>query len=101
MSYPQSGLIENKLLKKELEKHEFTQSKPVPWIWTHKWRPIQFTLVVNNFGAKYVGKEHAEHLISTLQEYYTITHDCEGKLYANITLDKYHQNHQVHLSMAG
>ena len=73
----------------------------MPGLWTHKWRPIQFTLVVNNFGVNYVGKENVQHLISALQDYYTITHDWKGKLYVGITLDWDHQNHQVHLSLPG
>ena len=64
---PQAGLIEKKLLEKRLVKHEYTQIKLVPGILTHKWRPIQFTLVINDFGMKYVGKEHDEHLIYALQ----------------------------------
>ena len=73
----------------------------MPGILTHKWRPIQFTLVINNFGVKYVGKEHAEHLISALQEYYTIPYDWKGEIYVGITLYWDHQNNQVHLSMPG
>ena len=53
---PQAGLISNELLKKILAKHEYTQSKILLGLWTHKWRPIQFILVVNNLGVKYVGK---------------------------------------------
>ena len=62
-------------------------------LWTHKWRPIQLTLVVNNFGVKYVGKEYTEHLISYLQEYYTIPCDWEGKRYVRINLDWDRQNY--------
>jgi hypothetical protein len=32
----------------------------------HKWRPIWFTLVVDDIGIKYIGNEHALHLNSTL-----------------------------------
>jgi hypothetical protein len=28
----------------------------------HATRPVTFTLVVNDFGIKYVGKQHANHL---------------------------------------
>ena len=47
------------------------------------WRPISFTLCVDNFGIKYVGQEHANHLKSVLQEHYTISCD-ESKLKACI-----------------
>ena len=36
--------------------------------WRHRTRPITFSLVVDNFGVKYVGKEHADHLINCLKE---------------------------------
>ena len=43
---PQAGILVNKLLKTRLADHLFT----------HKTRPIWFTLVVDNFGIKYNGK---------------------------------------------
>lgn len=55
---PQAGLLANELLEKRLNKHGDFQSKLVPGLWNHKTRPIQFTLIVNNFGVKYVGKEN-------------------------------------------
>ena len=65
---PQSGLMSNELLEKRLNKCGYQQSKRVPGLCKHDWRPIQFTLVVDNFGVKYVGKEHALHLKQTLEE---------------------------------
>ena len=29
-----------------------------PGLWLHEWRPIQFSLVVDDFGVKYVGEEN-------------------------------------------
>ncbi len=51
---PQAGLLANKLLKKRLNRHRYHQSKLVPGLWKHDTRPIQFTLVVNDFGVKYI-----------------------------------------------
>ena len=70
---PQLGLLANKLREKRLNKHGCHQSKPVPGLWKDNWRPVQFTLVVDDFGVKYVGKEHAMHLKQTLEENYTVT----------------------------
>ena len=84
---PQAGLLANKLLEKRLNKHGYFQSKFVPGLWMHKWQPITFTLVVNNFGVKYVGKEHAEHLREVIKKYYPVTEDWTGKRYIGITLD--------------
>ena len=43
---PQSGLLANALLEKQLNKQGYHQSKLVPGLWSHKWRPVQFTLVM-------------------------------------------------------
>ena len=50
---PQTGLLANVLLEKWLNTHGYHQSKLVPGLWTHDWRPIQFTLVVDSFCIKY------------------------------------------------
>jgi hypothetical protein len=96
---PQAGLLANKLLKKCLNKHGYQQSKFVPSLWKHDTKPIQFTLVVNNFGIKYICKEHAQHLKNVLEEHYKLTYDWTGKRYIKITLDWDYNKCQVHLSM--
>ncbi len=64
---PQAGILAQELLEKRLNMHGYSQSAAVPGLWTHKTRPITFTLVVDDFGVKYVGKEHAMHLINILK----------------------------------
>ena len=51
-SLPQAGLLSNELLEKRLNKHGYYQSKLVPGLWRHNTRPIQFTLLVDNFKVK-------------------------------------------------
>ncbi len=84
---PQAGLIANKLLESRLNKHGYRQSKLVPGLWRYDTRPIQFTLVVDDFGVKYVGKENALHLKHALKEHYQLTCDWDGCQYIGITLD--------------
>ena len=60
---PQSGILAQTLLETRLNAHGYHQSKITPGLWTHEWRPICFTLVVEKFEVKYVGKNHAYHLI--------------------------------------
>ena len=64
---PQSGLLTNELLKKRLNKYGYRESQLVPGLWKHDTWPIQFMLVVDDFGDKYVGKEHALHLKKALK----------------------------------
>ncbi len=64
---PQAGIIAQELLAKWLKEHGYLQSETTPGLWTHEWRLITFSLVVDNFGVKYIGKEHAQHLLQTVQ----------------------------------
>jgi hypothetical protein len=75
------------------------KGKLVPGLWKHDTRPIQFTLVVDDFGINYVGKEHAQYLKNALEEHYKLTCDWTGKRYIGITLDWDYNKHHVHLSM--
>ena len=98
---PQAGILAQEQLEIKLNKAGYTQSKITPGFWKHAWRPISFTLVVDDFGIKYVGKEHAEHLISVLKQDYEIDTDWEGTRYLGLTLDWDYTERQVHLSMPG
>ena len=60
---------------------------------------MQFTLVVGDFGVKYVGEEHAQLLKYTLEHHYKLTCDWTGTQYIGITLDWDYNKRQVHLSM--
>jgi hypothetical protein len=95
----QSGLLANELLEKQLNKHGYRQSKLVPSLWKHSTWPIQFTLVVDNFGVKNVGEEHANHLKQALDKHYKLTCDWTGKQYIGNTLDWNYTSRQVNLSM--
>ena len=98
---PQAGILAQQLLEQRLNQQGYSQSKAVPGLWTHATRPISFTLVVDDFGVKYVGKEHAMHLISILKQSYEISEDWTGSKYIGITFDWDYTNRRVHLSMPG
>ena len=83
---PQSGILANQLLRKRLAPHGYFEAKHTPGLWKHQTRPITFTLVVDDFGIKYVGTDHAQHLIDTLRKYYTVETDWTGSLYCGIQL---------------
>ena len=57
--------------------------------------------MVDNFGVKYVGEEHAKHLMSCLTQNYEVRHEWKGEKCINITLNWDYQRKQVHLSMPG
>jgi hypothetical protein len=62
----QAGLIANQLLQTRLAPFGYYPARHTPGLWLHKTRPISFTLVVDDFAVKYVGKQHAEHLRNAL-----------------------------------
>ena len=65
---PQAGLLAQELLIERLAKHGYTQCKIIRGLCRHKTRPIVFTLIVDDFGVKYVNKEDVDHLMSVLKE---------------------------------
>jgi hypothetical protein len=98
---PQAGILVNQLLARRLAIHGYHQTKFTPGLWRHVTRPIQFTLVVDDFGVQYVGAEHAHHLIAALETDYTVSKDWTGGLYCGITLNWDYANKYVDLSMPG
>ena len=84
---PQAGMLANKLLKRRLAKHRYYEVRHTPGYWRHVWRPIDFTLVVDDFGVSYEDNEHALHLLQTLHHYYeAVSVYWTGTLYCGITL---------------
>ena len=62
----QAGILANKLLATRLREFGYEQSTIIPGFWKHRWRPVWFSLVVDNFGVKYIGKQHMDHLLNAL-----------------------------------
>jgi hypothetical protein len=96
---PQAGILANQLLRKRLKPHGYFEVPNTPGLWKHKHRPTVFTLVVDDFGIKYTGDEHAKHLIATLEQYYTVETDWTGGLYCGITLEWNYEQHYLDVSM--
>ena len=96
---PHVDIIAQKLLKERLENNGYCQSDKTLGSWKHDTQPISFTLIVDDFGVKYAGKKHTNHLINVLKEHYTVTEDCEGEKYGGINLDWDYTKRQVHFSM--
>ena len=96
---PQAGILAQQLLEKQLNNKGYSQENLVPGLWTHSWRPITFTLCVDDFGVKYVGKQHAAHLIAILKEHYTISQDWNGARYTSMDIDWDYTNLEIYLYM--
>ena len=63
---PQAGILAEKQLIRFLGRYGYAPVRHTPGHWRHTWRPISFCLVVDDLGVKYIGKEHANHLIQCL-----------------------------------
>lgn len=97
---PQAGALANTLLRKHLAPAGYYEVAHTPGLWRHTWRPISFALVVDDFGIKYVGKEHANHLIAALNDY-TLSVDWKGDLFCGITLAWNYKDRYLDISMPG
>ena len=64
---PQAGKLANEFLRKKLAPHGYFEVKHTPGLWKHVSRPLQFTLVVDDFGVKYTRRKDAEHLLRILE----------------------------------
>jgi hypothetical protein len=98
---PQAGILANKLLRERLLPHGYYKCANPPGLRKHKMRPIVFTLVVDNFGVKYVGKEHADHLIWCIKQKYDLPEDWAGNLYCGIKLSWDYDAQTLDISMPG
>jgi hypothetical protein len=71
----QAGFLANQLLQTRLAPFVYYPARHTPGLWLHRTRSISFTLVVDDFAVKYVGKQHAEHLRDALLRTYELTTD--------------------------
>jgi len=97
----QAGKLANDLLTARLEPHGYYQCATTPGLWRHKWRPIIFVLIVDDFGIEYVGRQHADHLLQALSTHYEVTTDWSGAKFAGIDLTWNYTHRTCRLSMDG
>jgi hypothetical protein len=98
---PQAGILANKCLQQKLAPFGYFESTNTLGLWYHKTRPITFTLVVDNFGVKYVNKDDVDHLIASIIKDYMLTKDWTGNLYCGIQLDWDYAGRTVDISIWG
>jgi hypothetical protein len=97
----QAGLLANQLLQTRLAPFGYYPARHTPGLWLHKNPPISFTLVVDDFAVKYVGKQHAEHLRNARLLTYELTTDWTVTLYSGMTLKWDYKNRTCDISMPG
>jgi hypothetical protein len=85
--FPQAGILTNELLQHNLAKDGYWPTKHIHGLWNHDNRSISFSLVVDDFRVKYVGREHAEHLMECIKKNYNISIEWKGSAYCGLTLE--------------
>jgi hypothetical protein len=65
---PQAGILTNEFSQRNLCKDGYRPTPHTSGLWKHNTRPISFLLVVDDFRVKYVGREHAEHLMECIKK---------------------------------
>ena len=98
---PQAEVLANKLFKKRIAPAGYYKIPHTPGLWKHVSRPIAFTLVVYDFGVKYVKKKNADHLVAAVKVKYKISEDWTGSLYCGIDLRWDYMNRTLDLGMTG
>jgi hypothetical protein len=76
-------------------------ARHTPGLWLQKTRPIDFSLIVDDFAVKYVKNENAEHLRNALLHSYELTTDWGGTFYSGMTLKWDYKNSTCDISMPG
>jgi hypothetical protein len=97
----QAGLLANQLLQKRLALFGYYPARHTSGLWLHKTRPIAFSLIVDDFAVKYMGKHHADHLRDALMRSYELTADWEVKVYSGSSLKWDYKNRTCNISMPG
>jgi hypothetical protein len=76
-----------------LAKHGYHEDPNTPCLIKHETRPDQSsavqlscTLVVDDFGVKYKGCEHAEHSLNVLKLEYDLKEDWSGSKYVGLDI---------------
>jgi hypothetical protein len=64
-------------------------------------RPIAFSLVVDDFAVKYVGKQHADNLRNALLKIYELTTDWAANVFSGMSLNWDYKNSTCDISMPG
>jgi hypothetical protein len=97
----QAGILANQFLQNRLAPFRYYPARHTPGLWLQKTRPISFSLIVNDFAVKYVGKKHADHLRNALLRTYELTIEWAATVYSGMTLKWDYKNRACDISMPG
>jgi hypothetical protein len=79
----------------------YYESASTPGPWCHKWHPIQFFLIADDFGVEYVGIEHFNHLLDLLKKIHGVQFNMAGDKFAGINIQWDYAGQCCRISMEG
>jgi hypothetical protein len=97
---PQARSLGHDLLEQRLNKEEYFQSQIVPALWKHESKPIQFVLVVDDFGIKIPEKGRFGSPHPNAREILRCQCRSQGERIRENPVRWDYENRKVHLSMA-
>jgi hypothetical protein len=83
---PQASILANDLLRSHILAEGYYKAESTPGLWNHKWRPIQFCLIVDDFGVENVGLEYFSHLRNVLKKFHGVQFNMAGNKFASIDI---------------
>ena len=96
---PRRGKIANNKIMPYLANFWYEPSPITPGIWRYQTHPLQFSLVVDDFGIEYERQEDIKNLLDAIKTIYKISEDWDGKLYCVLNLEWDYYNKEVLVSM--
>jgi hypothetical protein len=80
--HPRERIVTKKIIFGRVSPHQIH-----PWLMETETRPVWFSLVVDDFGIKYIGRVNAKHLMTSIKKNYAISRDWTGSAYCGLKLD--------------
>ena len=99
---PEAGRLANDLLRARLKKFGYLEAKNTPGYWKHIWKPISWTLIVDDLGFNYMNKQHVDELLKIMSQWYIMKMDWKGTSFGGINLKwNYEGERWVEISLPG
>ena len=76
---PQAGKITNNLLQKRLKMAGCRPAQFAKGFWMHVWCPVTFAPLVDHFGIKIKGEQHASHSKKSPERHFDVTLCWKGE----------------------
>jgi hypothetical protein len=84
---PHACILATGLLCPPLKAKDFDEAASTPGLWHHKWRPIQFCLIVDDFVVEYVGLEHFNFLLSIFKKFHCMQYNMASNKFAGMDIE--------------